>query len=183
MTESAMALLRRLLVSDYGGLKQRLARRFGSADFASEVLHEAWLRLDQQDLTQSIAVQNPTAYLYRVALNIATDQRRADRRWVAKTEIDGLLQDAVDDLGPARIAEAREEIQALATALEELTPRRRAAFIASRLEGLPHKVIAARLGINVRIVDREVKMALDQLGAVLNKKSLPRRGPRPSKTS
>jgi hypothetical protein len=44
MTDSVLDTLRRLLVDDYRGLKERLARRFGSADFAGEVLHEGRLR-------------------------------------------------------------------------------------------------------------------------------------------
>jgi RNA polymerase sigma factor (sigma-70 family) len=184
MTESAMAMLRRLLISDYGSLKRRLARRFGSANFASEVLHEAWLRLDRLEVgLGAAAVQNPAAYLYRIALNIATDQQRIDQRWLAKAEIEGLLRSAVEELEPARISEARAELQALAVALEALPPRRRAVFVASRLEGLPHKVIAERLGVTTRVVDRELKTALDHLSVVLDKKMMPRRGPRPSKAS
>lgn len=178
-----MTALRRRLISDYASLKRRLARRLGSADFAGEVLHEAWLRLDRMEAAPGLAIQNPAAYLYRVALNVAADQQRSEQRRFAQSEIDLLLRNAVDDLDPARIAEARAELLALAAVLEELPPRRRAVFIASRLEGQPHKAIADRLGITVRIVDRELKSALDHFGAVLDKKSTPRRGPRPRDSS
>ncbi len=89
----------------------------------------------------------------------------------------------VDDLHPARVAEARSELLALTAALEGLPPRRRAVFIASRLEGQPHKLIAERLDLTVRIVDRELKAALDHFGTVVDKKSVPRRGPRPRDSS
>jgi RNA polymerase sigma factor (sigma-70 family) len=180
MTDSILAVLRRLLVDDYLGLKERLARRFGSADFATEVLHEAWLRLDGPEASPSTAaVHNPKAYLYRVALNVATDRRRVDKSWLGKAELEALFQRAQDDLDPARIAEARAELYALAQALEGLSPRRRAIFVAARLEQLPHKAIAERQGVTVRVVDRELKAALDHFSKVLNKKSIPRRGPRP----
>jgi len=180
MTHNVIAMLRRLLVDDYRGLKERLARRFGSADFAGEVLHEAWLRLDRIEAsTSSAPVHNPEAYLYRVALNVATDRKRADKSWLGKIEIEALYRRAQDDLDPGRIAEARSELHALARALEELSPRRRAIFVAARLEQLPHKAIAERLGVTVRVVDRELKAALDHFSKILNKKSMPRRGPRP----
>jgi RNA polymerase sigma-70 factor (ECF subfamily) len=179
MTDSVLAMLRRLLVDDYRGLKERLARRFGSADFAGEVLHEAWLRLDRIEASVSTAaVHNPEAYLYRVALNVATDQRRTDKSWLGKVEIEAIYRRAQDDLDPERIMEARSELQALAQAVEQLPPRRRAIFIAARLEQLPHKTIAERQGITVRVVDRELKAALDHFSKILDKKSIPRRGPR-----
>lgn len=183
MTETLIAALRRLLVADYGSLKRRLARRLGSSDFAGEVLHEAWLRLDRMDAASGIVIQNPAAYLYRVALNVAADQRRGEQRRLAGSEIEVLLRNAADDLDPARITEARSGLLALVRALEAMPPRRRAVLVASRLEGQPHKLIAERLGITVRIVDRELKSALDHLGMVLDKKSRPRRGPCPPESS
>jgi RNA polymerase sigma factor (sigma-70 family) len=129
------------------------------------------------------SVRNPVAYLYRMVLNVAADRQRGEQRRLAGAEIDALFRDALEELDPARIAEARSELQALASALEELPPRRRAVFVASRLDGLPHKVIAARLGVTVRVVDRDLKAALDHLGATLDKKPVPRRGPRGSEAS
>lgn len=184
MSESFVAKLRRLLVADYGALKGRLARRFGSADFAGEVLHEAWLHLDRIEggVVES-SVRNPSAYLYRLAVNIAVDQKRADGRWLAKAEVDSLCRQAVNELDPGRVAEARSELATLARALEEIPPRRRAIFLASRLHNLSHKEIAERYGVTVRIVDRELESALGYFSEVLEKKMMPRRGPRSLKTS
>jgi RNA polymerase sigma-70 factor (ECF subfamily) len=176
MTESTLAELRRLLVDDYHDLKKRLARRFGSADFAGEVLHEAWLRLDRSDASAlSAAVHNPKAYLYRVALNVANDQKRAEKRWLGKVDVDALCREAQNELDPGRIAEARSELGHLANAINALPPRRRAVFIAARLEHLPYKAIAARLGITVRVVERELRIALETLSAAIEAKTLPSR--------
>ncbi|MEN3384736.1 MAG: hypothetical protein V7608_4780 [Hyphomicrobiales bacterium] len=184
MSETLPAVLRRLLAEEYLGLRLRLARRFGSVEFASEVLHDAWVRLDRiGEGTSGAAVHNPIAYLYRIALNIAADRKRGDQRRLGPAEIALLCWQAERELDPARIAEARSELKALAVALEELPERRRAIFIAARLEELPHKVVAERLGVTVRIVDREVKAALAYFSTVVNKKQVPRRGPRPLKPS
>lgn len=178
--EGILAKLRRLLVDDYGMLKKRLTRRYGSADFAGEILHEAWLRLDRVEGSASaFAIHNPKAYLYRIALNVANDRKRVDESWLSKIEIETIYRRAQDDLDPERILQARSEVQALANAMRDLSPRRRAIFTASRLEQLPHKEIAQRYGLTIRIVDRELKAALDHFGEVLDKKIIPRRGPRP----
>jgi RNA polymerase sigma factor (sigma-70 family) len=184
MSETLRSALRRLLVDDYHGLKERLGRRFGSFDFASEILHEAWLRLQRSDANLSVAeVQNQRAYLYRIVLNVATDRQRAEKSRLAAADVEAIRQHAQDNLDPGRIAEARLELNALAEAINALPPRRRAVFVAARLEGLPYKVIAARHGVTVRVVDRELSIALDQLGKIW-KKSNSEGGtddPRPSK--
>ncbi|MES5486394.1 RNA polymerase sigma factor [Bradyrhizobium sp. INPA03-11B] len=166
MSELFLAL-RRLLVDDYHGLKERLGRRFGSFDFATEVLHEAWLRLQRADAgTSATAVKNPRSYLYRVALNIAADRRRSERSRLAAADVEAIHLRAQDDLDPARIAEARLELAALAGAINAMPERRRAIFVAARLEGLPYKMIAARLGVTVRVVDRELAIALEHLSKI-----------------
>ncbi len=77
---------------------------------------------------------------------------------------------------PLRVAEARFQIEALAIAINELPARRRAVFIAARLEHLPHKNIAEQLGVTVRVVEnRELKAALDHFSGILNKEPEPRR--------
>ncbi|AUC95049.1 RNA polymerase subunit sigma-24 [Bradyrhizobium sp. SK17] len=170
MTETLLSALRRLLIDDYHGLKERLGRRFGSFDFASEVLHEAWLRLQRSDAGASATVvQNPRAYLYKVVLNVATDRQRAERSRLVVADVEAIHLRAQDDLDPARIAEARLELEALSEAINAMPPRRRAVFVAARLEGLPYKMIAERLGVTVRVVDRELAIALDHLSKVWRK--------------
>jgi RNA polymerase sigma-70 factor (ECF subfamily) len=67
--------------------------------------------------------------------------------------------------------------------LEDIPPRRRAIFLASRIEGLSHQEIAQRLGVTTRIVERELEAAFGHFREVLEKKVEPRRGPRSLKTS
>lgn len=172
MTEALLSVLRRLLIDDYHGLKERLGRRFGSFDFASEVLHETWLKLQRSEAVMSAAVvQNPRAYLYRVVLNLATDRQRAERARPVAADIEAAYLRVQDDLDPARIAEARLELEALAAAINALPARRRAVFVAARMDGLPYKAIAARLGVSVRVVDYELSMALADLNKIWRKES------------
>jgi RNA polymerase sigma factor (sigma-70 family) len=173
--------LRQLLIQDYGKLRDRLMRRFGSADFATEILHDTYLRLDAAEMAGTVL--NPGAYLYRVALNVAADSKRADRRWVDKATIEALRRRDDHELDPEQISQAREEWRMLALALDELPPRRRAIFVAARLDERPHREIAQRFGVSVDTVDRELKLALDVFADRLGKKWQPKRGPKPLKTS
>jgi RNA polymerase sigma-70 factor (ECF subfamily) len=171
MSENTWELLRALLVDRYDKLKSRLARRLGSAELAGESLQATYLRLERAGAIEPPA--NPEAYLLRIALNVAADQRQAQRRQLGLSEIEALRHQDDHELDPGRIAEARREIDALARALDELPARRREIFMAARLHEQPHAKIAARHGISVRMVERELRSALlhcrDRLDRQLNK--------------
>ena len=175
----AAAIARRSL-DDF---RRRLAYRLGSTDFATEILHETYLRLDRGS-TELGTVQSPNAYVFRTALNIAADHRRlAESRRLGPGEIEALRGIADHALDPERAVEARLEVVSLEKALEELTPRRRAILIAARLEEVPHAEIAARFGISTRMVEKELKQALLHCSLRLDKKLLRRFGPRGPETS
>jgi RNA polymerase sigma-70 factor (ECF subfamily) len=168
MAESSQALLLRLLTSNYSMLKGRLARRLGSADAADEALQEAFLRMERMDGIG--VVRQPQSYLFRMALNAAADLRRSEKRRLARSEIERLLQLEEDELDPERIASGRSSVRALVQALDGLPPRPRAILVAARIEGLTHEKIAARFAISTRLVERELKQALDHCRARLELK-------------
>ncbi|MTD96299.1 sigma-70 family RNA polymerase sigma factor [Hyphomicrobium sp. xq] len=181
MTETTWATLRQLLVDRYDDLRRHLARRLESEELARETLHETWLRLDRTGEVASI--KSPTGYLLRTALNIAVDRRRADSRLARPAEIAAVLEVADPASDPAAQAEGRMEIAALELALQELTPRRRAILLASRLDGTTLRQIAAELGISQRLVEMELKHALDHCAQRLGRKVVRLFGPRSPETS
>jgi RNA polymerase sigma-70 factor (ECF subfamily) len=178
MTEISWGALRELLVDRYDVLKGRLARRLRSADLASDILQETWLRLARVGSAGSL--RSPEAYLFRMALNVAADERESQKRRLAYSEVDRLMRLDDDELDPERVAAARSEIGALAQALDELPPRRRAIFIMARVGELPHRVIGERTGLSVRMVDRELRKALEHCGQRLDRKVVRTFGPRQS---
>ena len=158
MAENDQALLLQLFKSNYGALRGRLARRLGSIEAAEEALQEAYLRVDRVKVG---AVKRPLPYLFRIAVNTASDLRRSEKRRLQRSEIELLLQLDENELDPERVAAGRASLRVLIQALEKLAPRARAILVAARLEGLTHEAIATRLGISTRLVERELKRALD----------------------
>ena len=167
MTDKNLAMLRGFLVARYDDLKTRLTHRLGSAELAGEALQDTYLRLERADAVGSVS--SPGAYLFRMAFNTAMDQKRAERRRLSRTEIHTLLDIGDNAPGPLRIVEGRFEIQALERALAELPPRRRAILLAVRLEGLPQRQIAERLGISLRLVEKELRRAQEYCAERLGK--------------
>jgi RNA polymerase sigma-70 factor (ECF subfamily) len=183
MTGTTWEALRQLLVDRYDDLRRRLARRLGSAELATEVLHETYLRLNRDSVELGV-VQSPKAYLFRSALNVAADHhRKAEGRRLDTLETETLRGIADAAIDPVKAMEARLEVTTLERALEELTPRRRAILIAARLEEVPHVEIAARFGISTRMVEKELRAALLHCSARLEKKLVGRFGARSSETS
>ena len=173
--------LRDLLIRDYLKLRNRLMRRFGSADLATEILHETYLRLGAVDSVG--VVRNPDAYLYRAALNVAADSRDEERRWVDKATIEATRRRGDYELDPEEIFHAQQEWRRLLAGLDELPARRRAIFLAARLDELPHREIAKRFGVSIDTVDRELKQAFEFFAERLGKIRRTGRGSRPFEPS
>jgi RNA polymerase sigma factor (sigma-70 family) len=159
MRDTNIAALRDLLLADYSGLDRQLTRRLGCADFASDVLQETYLRLE--GLKDIGPVRSPKAYLFRIALNIANDRRRAESRRLTVDEVDRLLDIPDDRPDAARVSEDRSEVNLLRRAIAELPERRRRVLIFSRIEGLPNREIAKRLGVTVRTIETDLKQAVE----------------------
>ncbi len=176
MTGTMSTFLQRLLINRYDDLKARLKHRLGSEAFASEILHETYLRLGRLDVAAPL--QSPKAYLLRVALNVAADRRKADSRRLTPSEIELLRNGADHAASPAEIVEGRFEIEALCRALDELPERQRAILLASRIDETPHLEIAERFGISTRMVEKELKRALVHCGERLDRNVVQRFGPR-----
>jgi len=170
MNDTTWQALRQLLIDRYDDFRRRLARRLGSVELATEILHETYLRLNRDSIELGV-VQSPNAYLFRTALNVAADHHRsAEGRRLNTVEVETLRSIADAAIDPARAMEARLQVTTLERALEELTPRRRAILIAARLEEVPHAEIAARFGISTRMVEKELRVALLHCSARLEKK-------------
>lgn len=170
--------LRGQLVENYEGLVKKLTRCLGSADFAYEVLHETFLRLDR--VADAVAVRSPADYIFRIAVNIAKDRRKAQNYRVGTSEIDALLNFCDEGPGPARVVEARSDIDALKRALAELPLRPRDVLNSVTIEGRSLRDVAARLGVSVRTVESDLKFALRHCANCLDYTMVRRLGgPRP----
>lgn len=167
MPVTSWAALRDCFLAGYDGLMRQLTRRLGSADLAAEALQDTYLRLHRPGSIEPVA--NPSAYLFRVALNAAATRRAAQQRLANALEISEAMQIADEQPGPDRAAAARTELAAVAKALAQLPQRRRDIFIAGFLHGLAHDAIAARFGVSVRTVRSDLRAAVEHCARCLNK--------------
>jgi RNA polymerase sigma factor (sigma-70 family) len=163
MSEGSLAALRRVFLDRYDDLRKRLTPRLGSVDLASEALQETWLRLSRLDA--GTEVKSPRSYLFRTVLNVAFDQRQSEKRHLTALEVESLLDLADDMPDPLRITQARSDLQAMKAVLTELPARRRAILLAARVDGLSLQDIATRLGVSLRLVSKELRLAHEYIVA------------------
>jgi RNA polymerase sigma factor (sigma-70 family) len=135
---------------------------------------------DPQDVAQSAfarylsiddqqAVENPRAFLYTTARNIALDitrhHKHANRHSLSVAQDEGAH--TIDEFSPERIALAQERAAALSKVIESLPKRQRQALLLHRLHDLSYSEIAERIGSSKSDVRRQIVRALETIEAAL----------------
>jgi RNA polymerase sigma-70 factor (ECF subfamily) len=149
-------------------LKRFLIAKLGAEAEAEDLVQELYFRLDRAEIVAD--VENPVAYLYKMAFNLARDHRRErqrsharDRQWVeARRVLVG--NEPIADQAPADVAyEAKEDLARIKAALDDLSPQCRRVFLLHKFEGLSHAEIAAQVGISRSTVEKHMGTGIKHL--------------------
>ena len=137
---------------------------------AEDVVQTTFARFAALEQPQS--VDNPRAFLYRIAVNVSVDvQRRAqvqDKYLQANSHDDDSAEP-----GPERVVEGRQRLGILSRALWGMPKKRRKLLLMSRIDGLSYAEIARRVGLSETVVRKHVNNALaDCHQALLSKQEL-----------
>ena len=142
-----------------------LTHRTGNAETAQDLSHDVYEKLPEIR-AEIPTVQKARSYFIRMAGNLAIDHYRIEERRqeiLSGSEI--LFEDA--DIGPDSIATWRDELRQIEMALEELPEICQQVLVLARVQGLPHKEVARRLGISVSSVEKHQLRALQHCRARL----------------
>lgn len=156
------AVLSRLYRDHFDVLRAYLARRLNCQEAGREAAQDIFVRLLAKPPRD--VLENPRGFLLKVARNFAIDIQRAEGCKPIETAVDEyaeVLPDAASD--PARIAEARQSLRALADEIAALPPKCRDVFCLHRIDGLAHAEIADRLGISTKMVEKHLARAGQRL--------------------
>jgi RNA polymerase sigma factor (sigma-70 family) len=152
-----LTVLRQMLVQRYGEIKARLAQRLGSEELAGDAIQDAWVKLARAQTVGT--VHNPDHYLFGAALNAARNRMAKERRYLPVSHIENLLDGADATPDPATIAEARSNLRRLQAVMMDLSERQREILLAACIDEMPRREIAQRLGISLRLVEKELHIA------------------------
>lgn len=139
-------------------------RLLGDRQSAEDVVGEAFQRLLLALRSEGGPQQHLRAYLYRIAHNLAMDQRRREMRHGGDVEFDGVSLPADD---AARAAERRLAAAKARQALWRLTADQRQVVMLKYFEGLSNEEAAAALNKPVGAVKSLQHRALQALRRML----------------
>lgn len=135
--------------------------RRGANDEAEDLVQETWLRLLRAQQGQAEAIDNPEAYMFTVALNLARE--RAVRRQRTTFSTEDIENFGVQLASSECVEDAAERVQRrrhLLALLATLPERTRAVLVMQYRDGLSYKQIAARLGVSPHMVKKHVVRGL-----------------------
>lgn len=139
-----------------------LNHRVRSIATAEDIIQDLYLKIC--DVSDHAETQNPRAYLYTMAANMAVDhQRRESRRATLRGEMAAYLTEPMDIATPERFTLARDELERLQSAMTALHPTNRRILYLSRIEGLSQREIAAAVGLSSTAVFKRLRMIMDHL--------------------
>jgi RNA polymerase sigma factor (sigma-70 family) len=138
-------------------LRRRVPEQIDPQDLAQEV-YLRLLRVDQLEL-----IEEPQAYLYRVASNVAAEWRM--RACFSKPHSTDELDELVSATGPEALLDADALSKQLDTALSSMNAMVRAVVYLKIRESMSHEEIAQHLSITPRMVRRMLAKGYEQLRA------------------
>lgn len=147
----------RLFAEHNRALLRYLAVKLQCEHEAKDIAQEAYVRMLQLESPQTLS--HLRAFLYKTASNLAIDRIRFRRMESRKLQL-VFFQSEHASPDSSRCAMAREEVNLVMRALQELSPHCRQAFLLQRLDGLGSDEIAERLQTTRRTVQRWIAAAL-----------------------
>lgn len=153
-----------LYETESGRLRAFVRRIVGNPTVAEDLVQQAFANLisKQEHATET------AAYVSTAARNLALNHLRDEKRR-AEVEIAGADIEHIADQRPSpeMVVLHRSELRQLLEAILLLPPRRRETFMMSRVEGLSHDEIAARMGVSRNTVMSQIIAAMAELHARL----------------
>ncbi len=151
------------LAEAYNRRRKRLTaffhRRTGSAEEAEELLQELWIRISKD--ADSTEFDEPDAWVQKVAVNLALNWIRKNRfrtQFAAGAEEGLEIADGAP--GAERLAQSRQSLTALRGFIDELSPKRRRAFLLYRGEGLSLNETAEQMGVSGSTARKQIAAAI-----------------------
>jgi RNA polymerase sigma-70 factor (ECF subfamily) len=149
----------RMILQHHASLLCFLRRRLRVSEDADDVAQETYVRMMQYEGSRE--VRSPASLLFRIAINVANDlgryqvtHREADRRSLEDVELVCELPSAEREI------QARQDVELVYRAIEEMPPKCRQVFLLSRVRKMTYPEIARHCGISLKAVEKHISRGL-----------------------
>jgi RNA polymerase sigma-70 factor (ECF subfamily) len=167
------AQLTRSVTELYDTLRRFFLRHLRTAERedADDLVQDVFVHLANRGSGET--VERADAYVFVTATNVLRDRsrRRIVRRAGAHEPFDEDLHTGFEDRTPERVLVGKQSVERVQTALLKLPERTRTVFLLYRFEQLQRAAIAARLGLSLSTVEKEIAKAVQHLAEYLEKSS------------
>src|SRR5579859_2046736 len=149
-------------------VRRWLGRSRIPSDQADDYIQEAYCKFAGLQTVEHIL--RPDAYFFQVVRSLVTQKIRQSRivSMETFTEIEALPV-LSDEPSPERIVAARRELAEVVRLIGELPARCRQVVRMRKIEGLPQKEIAAKLGITETMVENDVVKGMRLISGALRR--------------
>lgn len=164
-------------------LRRYLTRLLGNTSEAQDIAHDAYLRVFPTSNNANPAPPQAEAVLYTTARRLAIN--RLKRRSISPFSTDSSPVDtaAARTPGVAQQVMARQELELLQRAINDLPEGCRNVLLLRKVELLSHREIAERLGIAISTVEKQHVRALRLLRAALPRETVRNHNPSDASTA
>lgn len=155
MDESLDTWFAREILSHEGALVRYLLRTWRNSDEVHDLRQEIYIRV--YEAGAKARPLSPKSFLFTTARNLMADRVRRTR--VVSIEAVGDLESLhvpIDSISPEQRINAHQELRHLAQAFDDLPPKCREVVWMRRVEEVPQKEVANRLGISEKTVEKHV---------------------------
>ncbi|WP_407353997.1 RNA polymerase sigma factor [Luteimonas sp. R10] len=143
-----------------------LARKWVHPNEVQDIRHDIYIRV--LEAAERKLPDSPRAFLFSVAHKLLVDRVRRERvvAFDLLADVDS-LNVLIDELSPERQATGREQMHRLSTLFRRLPLRCRQVVWMRRIDDLPQKEIARRLGIAEATVEKHLMRGIGLLADAL----------------
>lgn len=166
MEKEQESFIHQMYQDNHEGFLRFLTQRMQNRDDAHDVLQEAFQKLMNKESIREM--ENPRAYLYRTATNIIIDRQRRNQHHVkyireVTSDAENVGMAEFGNVPPDRQIAARQELEVIYKALDELPEKCRRAFLMHREQNLKYGEIAEIMNVSVSMVEKYMIQALKHL--------------------
>jgi RNA polymerase sigma-70 factor (ECF subfamily) len=139
-----------------------LSQRISCTDAAQDIFQETFIRYAGYGSKDQI--ENPRAFIFRIATNLATDYLRSHNRYSWR-EVESAANEEAEDgeqssLSAERTVMSQQQLEHLIAALAELSPKCREVFVLLKLKHCSYAEVEQRLGISQTMIFKYLTQAL-----------------------